>query len=76
MLLNVQKWKYYLADYFDQHFPDLIQFGFPMDFDRTFVLGVTEDNHPSAIKYAEDNEYIRKELSFGAMMGPSDSPPF
>ena len=41
------------------------------DFDRTRVLGVTEDNHPSAKKFARDmHAYIAEELSYGAMIGP------
>ena len=48
--LKVDTWRYYLSDYFDQQLPDLIQFGFPLDFDRNRVLGLTEDNHPLAKK--------------------------
>ena len=73
--LKVDTWRYYLSDYFD--LPDLIQFGFPLDFDRDRVLGLTEDNHPSAKKFVEDiYAYIAEELSYGAMMGPFDVPPF
>ena len=32
--LNVAAWRSYLSDYFDQQLPDLIEFGFPLDFDR------------------------------------------
>ena len=32
--LNVNKWSSYLSDYYDQQLPDLIEFGFPLDFDR------------------------------------------
>ena len=46
--LNVPCWRYYLRDYFDQQLPDLIQFGFPLDFDRNCILGHTLDNHTSA----------------------------
>ena len=75
--LKVQNWRHYLAEYFDQQLPDLIEFGFPLDFDRKQVLGITDDNHPSAKQFPEDIEaYISEELSYGAMMGPFNEPPF
>ena len=75
--LKVDTWRYYLSDYFDHQLSDLIQFGFPLDFDRDRVLGLTEDNHPSAKKFVEDiDAYIAEELSYGVMMGPFDVPPF
>ena len=75
--LKVQNWRHYLSDYFDQQLPDLIEFGFPLDFDRKQVLGITEDNHPSAKQFPQDIEaYISEELSYGAMMGPFHEPPF
>ena len=33
--LNVAGWRSHLPDYYDQHLIDLIEFGFPLDFDRT-----------------------------------------
>ena len=57
--MNVDSWR--SSDYFDQQLPDLIEFGFPLDFDTTRVLGVIEDNHPSAKKFADDiDAYIEK----------------
>ena len=38
--LNVGTWRHYLSDYFDQQLSDLIEFGFPLDFDRNRVLRV------------------------------------
>ena len=75
--LKVDTWSHYLFNYLDQQLPDLIEFGFPLDFDRTTTLGVTEDNHPSANKFIKDiDAYISEELSHRAMMGPFDAPPF
>ena len=75
--LKVDTRRHYLFNYFDQQLPDLIEFGFPLDFDRTTTLGVTEDNHPSANKFIKDTDaYISEELSHRAMMGPFDVPPF
>ena len=36
--LNVPAWRKYLCNYFDQQLVDLIQYGFPLDFDRTRKL--------------------------------------
>ena len=75
--LKVGTWRHYLSHYFDQQLPDLIEFGFPLDFDRTTTLGVTEDNHPYAKKFIKDiDAYISEELSHRAMMRPFDVPPF
>ena len=30
------RWRHYLTDYWDQQLTDLIQYGFPLDFDRKF----------------------------------------
>ena len=54
---NVHKWRYYLADYFNKHLSDLIEFGFPLDFD------IMEANHPLDIQHAERiNQYIQEKL--------------
>ena len=39
--LNVGSWMFHLFDYFDQQLPDLIEFGFPLDFDRSISLSST-----------------------------------
>ena len=42
---------------------DLIQFGFPLDFDRSCKLGQTLENHTSAFSYASHvTENIQEEL--------------
>ena len=45
--LKIKNWKYYLADYWDKQLVDLLEFGFPLDFDRSFELQSTEENHAS-----------------------------
>ena len=66
--LKVDRRRYYLRDYFNQHLPDLIEFGFPLDFDRTSVLGHTLDNHTSANEYPDQvDKYIQEEISHNAM---------
>ena len=71
--LNIKNWKYYLADYWDKQLVDLLEFGFPLDFDRNCKLHSTEENHASGRDYAYDIEcYIQEELKHGAMLGPFD----
>ena len=55
---------------------DLLEFGFPLDFDRGSDLVSTEVNHASASKFSDHvDEYIKEELSYGAMLGPFDQKP-
>ena len=69
--LNVSNWRHYLVDYFDQQLPDLIEFGFPLDFDRSRDLQSTFVNHASARMYPDHvDKYIEEEVGFQAMLGP------
>ena len=36
--LNIKNWRSYLKNYWDQQLPDLLEYGFPLDFDRTCNL--------------------------------------
>ena len=64
-------------DYFDQQLPDLIEFSFPLSFDRNLDLNSTAHNHPSAIKFIEHvDKYIQEELSYQAIVGPLTEMPF
>ena len=75
--LKVDRWRYYLRDYFDQQLPDLLEFGFPLDFDRSCDLGHTIDNHNSANDYPEQvHQYIQEEIKHNAILGPFQTPPF
>ena len=75
--LNVSSWRKHLVDYFDQQLPDLIEFGFPLDFDRTRDLQSTLVNHTSARLYPDHVvRYIQEEVGFKAMLGPLDIKPF
>ena len=66
-----------MVDYFDQQLPDLIEFGFPLSFDRNLDLSSTAHNHPSAIQFIEHvNQYIQEELSYQAIIGPLTEMPF
>ena len=51
--LNIANWRHFLVDYWDDQLVDLLEFGFPLDFDRSFKLMSVEDNHKSAKDYEE-----------------------
>ena len=55
---------------------DLLEFGFPLDFDRSLRLISVEDNHKSAKNYEEHvNHYLQEELDHGAILGPFKNKP-
>ena len=69
--LHPDRWRHYLTDYWDQQLTDLIQYLFPLDFDRKFPLSSSKTNHTSAIEHGTHVEaYIKKELEYGALYGP------
>ena len=74
--LNVQALKDNLKDYWDQQLCQLIEFGFPLDFNRKCDLECDKGNHKSALDFPGDvDAYIAEELEFGAILGPfSESP--
>ena len=73
--LNPERWYFHLQDYWDQQLPDLINYGFPLDFDRKFKLQPTY--HTSAIQYVEHiGQYLSEELKYGAIYGPFKQLPF
>ena len=72
--LNIPAWRTHIEHYWNQQLVDLLKFGFPLDFDRDLVS--IKENHASAVKFAEHvDEYIKDELSQGAMLGPFDQKP-
>ena len=53
-----------------------MEFGFPLDFDRSRHLESTLVNHASARNFSDHiDKYLRKELQFQAILGPFDDPP-
>ena len=69
--LNSDRWRYYATDYWDKQLPDLIQYGFPLDFDRKCTLSSSNTNHASALNYETHvDAYIQEELEHGALYGP------
>ena len=47
--LNIDRWAYYLRNYWDQQIVDLLHYGFPLDFVRSSPLTPTYNNHTSAL---------------------------
>ena len=74
--LNVNVWKNELKDYWDQQLLQLIEFGFPLDFNRNCVLRHEEGNHSSATEFPRDvDAYIEEECKFNTILGPFESNP-
>ena len=74
--LNIPKWRHYLANYWDQQLCDLLEHGFPLDFDRECPLNSVEQNHTSA----NDNtghisKFLEEELQYQAILGPFPNKP-
>jgi hypothetical protein len=57
---------------------DLIQYGFPLDLDKSsFIPNLAVTNHSSAIQFpAEVDNYFSEETHFGAILGPFPDAPF
>ena len=75
--LNIKNWRSYLQNYWDQQLPNLLEYGFPLDFDRSCHLQRVESNHKSADIHVEHvKNYIQEELSHSAIIGPFEDLPF
>ena len=67
--LNIDKWRAYLAQYWDQQLPDLLEYGFPLDASRE-----NEINHSSALQNIHHvQSYLDEE--FNAILGPFHQKP-
>ena len=63
-------------DYWEDQLMDLLEFGFPLDFDRSLKLISVEDNNNSTKDCEEHvNHYLQEELDHGAILGPFKSKP-
>ncbi|CAG2216422.1 unnamed protein product [Mytilus edulis] len=73
-------WRQELFDYEDQEICDMLEFGWPLGFDRKFEeFGNSKivKNHTGARNFAKDiDKYIKKEVGYGAVLGPFASNPF
>ena len=60
-----------LQGYWDTQLIHLLEYGFPLDFNRNSHLSSDSNNHKSAVEFPEDvNAYLQEELKFGAILGP------
>ena len=74
--LKVDAWKRHLQGYWDEQLLQLIEFGFPLDFNRNCPLNHETGNHKSATEFPNDiDAYIEEELKYDALLGPFDSHP-
>ena len=61
----------------DTQLLDLLEFEFPLGYDRSRSLQATEVNHTSALKFPDHiKKYLQMEMAFGTIYGPLDSKPF
>ena len=74
--LKVDAWKRHLQGYWDEQLLELIEFGFPRDFNRNCPLNHETRNHKSATEFPNDiDAYIEEELKYDALLGPFESHP-
>ena len=74
--LNIDAWRRYLTDYTDTRLVEFLEFGWPINFDRSAALQSTLDNHASAVQYSADIDfYIDTEIGHAALLGPFNGPP-
>ena len=76
--LNTQFLRETMGVYHDPDVLALIEFGFPLNFDKTIPVGSQHlRNHKGAQDFpAAIDHYLTKEISHGAVLGPFDSNPF
>ena len=74
--LNVDTRKSHLQGNWDQQLLQLIEFGFPLDFNTNCPLNHETGNHKSATEFANDiDAYIAEELKYDTLLGPFESHP-
>ena len=74
--LNIDAWKRYLTEYDDRQVTQMLEYGWPINFDRSKPLCSTLKNHATATQHEQDIDfYIATELSHGALLGPFSGPP-
>ena len=69
---NIPLWRELLNDYSDQLICEFLEFGFPLDFDKSVVLCTDERrNHKGSRQYPEFvNDYLGKEVQNSRIAGP------
>ena len=74
--LKVGAWKTHLKNYWDRQLLQLLEFGFPLDFNRNCPFSYEPGNHKSATEFPHDVDvYIAEKLKYDALLGPFASHP-
>ena len=76
--LNIVNWAKYIQQYgyWDKQLIEFIKYGFPLDIKGEFPPTGKVSNHPTAQQHPQHVwNYLCKELSLGAIIGPFDTPP-
>ena len=76
--LNISLWRDELIDYHDKIICDFLEFGFPLDFDKSVSLNTEERrNHKGARDHSDViSQYLNKEVEQNRIAGPFDTNPF
>ena len=74
---NQELWYSLLNDYDDKQVIEFLLYGFPIGYNKDYRPKSALVNHKGAYSFPEHvDNYISKELSFGAMIGPFECNPF
>jgi hypothetical protein len=74
--LNIPLWRSLLRDYEDDQLVELLEFGFPLGYNKKELPVSVIKNHSGAINFESSvDDYIRKELSVGVLAGPFSTNP-
>jgi hypothetical protein len=66
-----------LIDYSDHEIVEFLEFGWPIGYVKPDLPLTTVKNHRSALYFSEHTaDYIQKELSYNALVGPFERNPF
>ncbi|XP_071177827.1 uncharacterized protein [Mytilus edulis] len=75
--MNIPIWRKLLNGYYDYKIVDFLEFGWPVDYSKHEFPETIVRNHKSALFFSEHiDEYINKELSYNALVGPFKVNPF
>lgn len=75
--LNLGAWQENLKGFHDAEIYYYLKYGWPVGYNRMEPPKVVEKNHPSATQHSQHvKDFIQTEISFRAMVGPFEDPPF
>lgn len=75
--LVIPEWRKELAQYHDKLLCDYLEFGWPLGYHGDVSPETTTKNHPSGEAHIEQiKDFIKKELSHRAVLGPFSEDPF